>query len=184
MGQKHQGFDEQIAIPEGFLAAQQAFQALAFAVGENERVLNGLSAALMVPGPILSVPPQVPGVAFDLEQENPLRARDQHIDLVDRAVVRDELEIRPCPVVVLAWEPLVNEIQGLVFHCFSEDAMGSRTEIWTADAPKCSKASTFKEIQRSDSTAKLEFNRFGRPPQSQEPGGVEKLGEEEDVRVL
>lgn len=78
VGEKDEGLDVgRWEFLEGLLAAEQTLQPLALAVGEDDRVFDGFSAAVVVPGPVLGVAPEVSRVALDLGQEYPLRASDQ-----------------------------------------------------------------------------------------------------------
>jgi hypothetical protein len=76
------------------LAAQEIDQRLRLAVGEDQGVVvSGAPAVVLDPGPGAGVALDVTGAALDLDQEEALGRQDEGVDLVDRAVAGDELEV-------------------------------------------------------------------------------------------
>lgn len=83
------------ALGDGVLAAEERRETLRLAVGEAQRVIDGGAAAVGVPGPAVGVALNHAGTALDLDEEEALGREHEDVDLVDPALVVDELEVRP-----------------------------------------------------------------------------------------
>ena len=95
------------------LAPQERDQLLGLAVREQERVVRRLDTAVLAPSPRAPVTLHDAGLALDLDQVEALGRQDEQIDLVDRPVIGDELEVRPGPVGFVIRQPLAHERQRL-----------------------------------------------------------------------
>ena len=84
-----------LRLDDGGLPAQQAGQALGFAVGEDDRVIDRGRSSIRRPGPAMHVAGQHARTALDLDQEEAGRREHQGVHLADLALVVDELEVRP-----------------------------------------------------------------------------------------
>jgi len=83
------------ALGDGLLAAEEQREPLRLAVGEAQRVVDGGAAAVGVPGPAVGVALDRAGAAFDLDEDEALGREHEDVDLIDPALVVDELEVRP-----------------------------------------------------------------------------------------
>jgi hypothetical protein len=101
-------------LGDGLLALQQGLEAFGLAVRKQERVVRGDRPALVAPRPGAHVALDHPGAALDLDKEEPGRAQHQEVDLVDAAVVRDELEVGPGSVGVSVRQALADKIERLL----------------------------------------------------------------------
>ena len=96
------------------MTRQQRPQPLRLPVGQNQRMRKGLLRAVRSPPPpALSVAKEHAGEGLDLDKEDPPRRYDQGIDLVNGAVISDELDVRPCAVGLVVWQPSPNESERL-----------------------------------------------------------------------
>ena len=77
------------------LSLQQRSQLLRFGVSEVIGVIDGLQGPVGLPSPSSGIAPQPPRPTLDLDQEKALAREDQQIDLVDAAVIGDELKVGP-----------------------------------------------------------------------------------------
>lgn len=77
------------------LTAQQTGQAFGFAIGQDQGVVVGKTAAVRGPRPTVGIAPQHPRAALDLDQEQTSRRKHQRIDFVDLSFVVDELKVGP-----------------------------------------------------------------------------------------
>ena len=79
---------------------------------------SGLSVEIWRPSwcqvQVPASPVDQPGPALDLDQEEAPRGEDEQVDLVDAAVVGDELEVRPGAVRLVVGQPLADELEGLL----------------------------------------------------------------------
>jgi hypothetical protein len=116
--------DREIAVPavlraragEGGLALQERPEPLRLAVGEDERVLDGAFRTVRsAEPPHLVVAEEGARVRLDLDEEDTGGGDGEEVDLVDGAVVGDELDVGPRPVGLVTREPLAHERQGLTF---------------------------------------------------------------------
>ena len=83
---------------QGRLPPQQRGQLLRLPVRQQQRVVERARPSLAPPRPGPLIAGHHAGRALDLDQEEPLRRQRQQVDLVDRPVVGEELEVRPDPV--------------------------------------------------------------------------------------
>jgi hypothetical protein len=114
MGQEDDRLDERdLQASKSPLAGEKALQPLALAVREEDRVVLGVSLAFVFPSPARLVALDNPWSALDLNEEGTLGADHERVQLVDRAVISDELEKRPGEVVVLGRKSFEDKIQGL-----------------------------------------------------------------------
>ena len=97
--------------PQRALAAQERDQLLRLAVREQQRVVDRLPAPVAAPRPRALVALHDAGPALDLDEVEALRRQREQVDLVDRAVVGDELEVRPGPVRLVVGQPVAHERQ-------------------------------------------------------------------------
>lgn len=74
---------------------QERNQFACLAIGEEQRVVVGEAVPTGGPGPRVDVAVEDARPALDLDQEEPHRGQNQRVDLIDRAVVGHELEVRP-----------------------------------------------------------------------------------------
>ncbi len=117
MGEENQRLDERklANIPKASLAEQKAFEPFTLPIGEDKRAFDTVPSSIMVPNPVLSIAGHHAGATLDFGEENSLRACDQQINLVDRAVIGHEFEVGPGDIVVLGWKSCVDKIQRLLF---------------------------------------------------------------------
>ena len=106
-GEEHQRREErEPLVAQGLLTLQQGAQPLGLGVGQDERMVVGLLAAAgEADPPALVVAREHPGERLDLHEEEPHRGDHEQIDLVHRAVVGDELHVRPRPVRLVVRQP-------------------------------------------------------------------------------
>ena len=91
------------------LAAQERDQLLRLAVRQQQRVVHRLNTTAAAPRPCPLVALHDSGPALDLDEIEALRSQDEQIDLVDRPVVGNELEVRPRAVGVVIVQPVAHE---------------------------------------------------------------------------
>ena len=84
-----------LGLGDGRLPLEQTGQALGFAIGEDDRVVDSRRSAIGRPGPAVHIAGQHARAALDLDEEQTGRRKDQRIDLADLALVVDELEVGP-----------------------------------------------------------------------------------------
>ena len=99
----------------GFLPLKQGAELLGFQVGREQRVIDRRELAVHLPGPRSRVSEQPAAAALDLDEEQALRREYQKIDLVDAAIVGDELEVRPGAVGLMGGEMQTHKVQGIPF---------------------------------------------------------------------
>ena len=95
------------------LAAEERRETLRLAVGEAQRVIDGGAAAVGVPGPAVGVALNRTGTALDLDEDEALGREDEDVDLVDPALVVDELEVRPRAPGLVVRQMLAQELERL-----------------------------------------------------------------------
>lgn len=108
--QEDQRLDEREADIAGrLLPLQQRSQLARLPVGQQERTVIGLRAAVAVqhPGHGVAFERAVP--ALDLDQEQPLGGEHQEVDLIDAPVLGDDLDIGPGAVGLVIRQPLADE---------------------------------------------------------------------------
>ena len=113
--QEHVGFQERTRrlLPQRRLSTQEGDQLLRLAIREQQRVVNRLQAPVVPPRPRTLVALHGAGAALDLDEVEALRREDEEVDLVDRPVVGDELEVRPRAVRVVIGQPVAHERERL-----------------------------------------------------------------------
>jgi len=116
VGKKNQRLDEgAFEVAKGTLPGQQTLEPFALAVGKDQRAVVAAADAFVFPDPVVGIAGDSAGFALDLDQKDALGAGNEGVDLVDRAVVGDELKIGPGDVIVLGRKACANEIQGFLF---------------------------------------------------------------------
>jgi hypothetical protein len=100
---------------KGFLSSENALEAFALAIREDDGVFVGLPPPLVVPRPVSGVARQFTWGALDFDEKNTLGTGYKEIHFVDGAVISDKLKIRPRPVIVLCRKLLVDKVQRLLF---------------------------------------------------------------------
>ena len=103
------------AAAQRFLPPKDGRQAFGFAVGHRQRVVRRHQMAIGGPYPSVSVATDGPRPGLDLDQDKSGRRQDEGVDLVDPAVVVDELEVRPSPPWVKIGQVGPQEIEGVPF---------------------------------------------------------------------
>ena len=98
-------------LPQRRLPPQQRDQLLRLAVREQQRVVDRLPAPVAAPRPRALVALHDARAALDLDEVEALRREGEQVDLVDRPVVGDELEVRPRPVRLVVGQPVAHERQ-------------------------------------------------------------------------
>ena len=91
------------------LAAQERDQLLRLAVRQQQRVVHRVNTTAAAPRPCPLVALHDSGPALDLDEVEALRRQDEQVDLVDRPVVGNELEVRPRAVGVVIVQPVAHE---------------------------------------------------------------------------
>ena len=93
------------------LAPQERDQLLRFAVREQQRIVDRVRAVVVLapPRPRALIAFHDSRAALDLDQVETLRRQHEQVDLVDRPVVGDELEVRPDAVGVVIGQPVAHE---------------------------------------------------------------------------
>ena len=113
--QEHVGFQERARrlLPQRRVSTQEGDQLLRLAIREQQRVVDRLQASVVPPRPRALVALHGVGAAPNLDEVEALGREDEQVDLVDRPVVGDELEVRPRAVRVVIGQPLAHEREGL-----------------------------------------------------------------------
>ena len=110
---KHHRFEKRNrGLRRGLLPTQQGGQLASLAIGEEQRVVVGEPVPPGGPRPRVDVTVQDARAALDLDEEEPHRREDQGVHLVDCAVIREELEVRPRHVGLV-----VGQARAQVFQC-------------------------------------------------------------------
>ena len=109
--QEHVGFQERARhlLPQRRLSTQEGDQLLRLAIREQQWVVDRLQAPIVPPRPRALVALHDSGAALDLDEVEALRRQHEQVDLVDRTVVGDELEVRPRAVRVVIGQPVAHE---------------------------------------------------------------------------
>ena len=90
---------------------EQRRQLLGLLIGQKEGVVNDLLVASLLPRPCVGVASENAGVALDLNEEKPLGAKNEQVDLVEAAVVRNEFKVRPRSVWIIGWKAGSDKIE-------------------------------------------------------------------------
>jgi hypothetical protein len=99
------------ALGDGLLAAEERRETLRLAVGEAQRVIDGGAAAVGVPGPAVGIALNRTGTAFDLDEDEALGREHEDVDLVDPALVVNQLEVRPRAPRLVLRQMLAQELE-------------------------------------------------------------------------
>jgi hypothetical protein len=81
------------AAAEGSLPLQQGCKTLCFAVGQQERIVDGMAATVGCPIPTMGISVDRTRSTFDLDKDQARRSQDQQVDLVYSPLVVYEFEI-------------------------------------------------------------------------------------------
>ena len=114
--QKTSGFDERDLRPCSCTAfwrcsSYLSFLALRLAASSGLSAVTSLPSVSQVQVPASPVDPA--RAALDLDQEEALGVNSEQVDLVDAAVVGDELEVGPGPVRLVVGKRLADEVEGV-----------------------------------------------------------------------
>ena len=116
VGQKYEWLDEwAFESTKGPLPSQKALEAFAFSVCKNQWALIAAMRSLVFPSPIVGIPGNGAGFAFDLDQKDPLGAGNECVDLIDRSVIGDELEVGPSDIVILRRKTRLDKVERFLF---------------------------------------------------------------------
>ena len=115
-GDEQQRFEVRAAVVlERLLMFQQPGELLALAARQQQRVVDRLHAAFVLPRPAGGIAGERAGMALDLDQEEADGREDQDVDFVDAAVVGDEVEALPGEIRVGVGELAAQVIKRLLF---------------------------------------------------------------------
>src|SRR5204863_9099972 len=114
-GAEHERLDEREAKAGATLMRrQQRGQPFRLAVGRYQRVIGFDGSGTVGPAPRVRIADDAArGTGLDFDEEQSLRGEDERVDLVDVAVIRDELEIGPQADRLLTGEVLRQELEGV-----------------------------------------------------------------------
>ena len=113
-GQKDDGFYEwPPVLGERLLRLQKADELLRFPVREQEGVVDQELGAVLLAAPGVGVPRDRAAPTLDLDQIDLVDRYHEQVDLVDAAVVGDELEVRPRAERLAVGEAGLDVVEGL-----------------------------------------------------------------------
>jgi len=117
VGEEDEGLDEGEAVDAaGGLAFEEGFELLALAVGVEERVIDGLLAAVgLVVGPGAAVTTELALIALDFDEKEAARGGDEGVYFVDGAIVGDEGEVGPSVLGIAVGKRGAEVFEGLSF---------------------------------------------------------------------
>ena len=103
------------AAAEGILSLQQRGKTLCFPVGQQERVVDSVEAAIRRPNPAVCVAVDCARAALDFDNHQSGGPEHEQIDLVDPTLIVHKFEVRPCVPGTVIRQVLAEELQSLAF---------------------------------------------------------------------